>query len=81
MTRSHVFRDLILDHVFRGCGSFDGFELGRLIPGLAFCIAVVVTGKTCLKHEFARKPWGGQTVIFCVSMTSPCSLDRSTTFL
>jgi len=48
MTLSHVFRDLILDHVFRGCGSFDGFELGRLSAGLTFCTAIVVIGKTCL---------------------------------
>jgi len=31
--------------------------------------------------EFARKLWEGQTFIACVLMMSPCSLDRSTTFV
>jgi len=32
-------------------------------------------------NEFARKLYGGQTFIVCVSMTSPCSLNRIKTFL
>jgi len=30
--------------------------------------------------EFAKKLWGGTNLIVCVSMTPPCSLNRSTTF-
>jgi len=30
---------------------------------------------------FAKKLWGGTNLVVCISMTSPCSPNRSTTFL
>ena len=31
-------------------------------------------------NEFAKKLWGGQTFVVYISITSPCSLNRSKTF-
>jgi len=46
-----LFRDMILDHVFRDMILLDPFDWIRaweVFSRLGLCTAIVVTGKTCL---------------------------------